>query len=82
MLKDFKKANKKEVITVNSVILNNIIDGCCWDDLYREFEKENNLKIVEVKNDWLCCIKGSIKDNVKDNVKGSIKRRYKFGQIS
>lgn len=64
MLKDYKKANKKEVKTVSNVSLTRIVDGCCWNDLYKEFEKENNLKIVEIKNDWLCCVKGCVNESI------------------
>lgn len=58
MLKDYKKANKKESENIENVFLYGVQGGCSWDDLYKEFEKLNSLKIEEVNLDWLCCNNG------------------------
>ena len=58
MLKDYKKATKKEISTIDDVVLVGVPGGCTWDDLYSEFEKINGIKIEEVKNNWICCNNG------------------------
>ena len=58
MLKNYKKANKKEVEVIKMVSLNSVVGGCTWENLCAEFEKLNNLKIELIKNNWLCCNNG------------------------
>lgn len=55
MLKDYKKATKKDIKKINNIFLTGVRGGCCWNDLYAQFEKDNNTKIEIIKNNWLCC---------------------------